>query len=455
MKFSIITLFPELYEPFLATSLISRAQEKGVVSFKVDTLFSQCQLKERVDAPTFGHGSGMLLRPEVMERAITACEASQGPAFKIFFSPAGKKLDQDLLRSIYQRVQEKKHVMLLPARYEGMDARVEQTYADEIISLGDFVLMGGDLPAMVFLEGFLRLIPGVVGRQESVERDSFVGPFVDFPEYTAPVVWKGIEVPEVIRSGDHERMRQWRENQAIERTVFGHFDWLRQHHTSDEQNEKILATIPTHYAVLMHDQVLLPGEITPESTQGARGARVGTTSITSLDIHDIARSAKTYGLRGYFLVTPLEDQRKIASKLLHFWQEGVGITYNPHRHEALSSVHIRSSLQEVCRMIEEKEGAKPLVVATSAQLPTSPEGRANVISYGDQSQVWEQRRPVLLVFGTGRGLAPHIVEGADFILAPLEGYAPFNHLSVRSAAAVIFDRWLGINLRKDEVGKRS
>lgn len=440
MKFSIVTLFPELYEPFLATSLIHRAQEKGSLGFHLENLFSQCQPRERVDAPTFGHGSGMLLRPEVIERAVTACEAASGPAFKIFFSPAGKKLDQDLLRSIYTRVQEKQHVMLLPARYEGMDARVEQEYADEIISVGDFVLMGGDLPAMLFLESFLRLIPGVVGRQESVERDSFVGPFVDFPEYTAPVVWKGHEVPEVIRSGDHQKMNQWREQQAIERTVFGHFEWLRQHPTTKEQHAKILGAIPPHYAVLMHDQVLLPGD--------TGGHRVGTTSITSLDIHDIARSAKTYGLQGYFLVSPLEDQQKIASKLLTFWKEGVGVTYNPHRHEALRNVHTVASLERACQAIEEREGKKPLLVATSAQLPTSEAERAKVITYFDQARVWSSRRPVVLIFGTGRGLAPEVLERVDFVLAPLEGYAPFNHLSVRSAAAVIFDRWLGENLRK-------
>lgn len=454
MKFSIVTLFPQLYEPFLATSLIHRAQEKGTVSFQVESLLSYCQPKERVDAPTFGHGSGMLLRPEVIERAVTACEAASGPAFKIFFSPAGKKLDQDLLRSLHARVQEKQHVMLLPARYEGMDARIEEEYADETISLGDFVLMGGDLPTMVFLEGFLRLIPGIVGRQESVERDSFIGPFVDFPEYTAPAVWKGRSVPEVVRSGDHKQMQLWRDQRAIERTVKGHFGWLRQHATSAEQHTKILATIPPHYAVLMHDQVLLPADIVPEGKQGD-SYRVGTTSITSLDIHDIARSAKTYGLQGYFLVTPLEDQRRIASKLLHFWQEGVGVTYNPHRAEALASVQIRPSLDEVRRVIREREGKEPLIVTTSAQVPTSPQGRAKVISYDDQALVWAEDRPVVLVFGTGRGLAPQLLEGADFILAPLEGYAPFNHLSVRSAAAVIFDRWLGIHLRREEIGKRS
>ena len=149
---------------------------------------------------------------EVIERAVDAQEHAHGKAFKIFFSPSGRRLDQDLLKKLLQSIEEKEHLMLLPARYEGMDSRVEEHYADEIISAGDFVVMGGDLPAMLLMEGLLRLIPGVVGKAESVEQDSFFGPFVDHPHYTAPVVWKDLEVPEVLRSGNHAFIAQWRES---------------------------------------------------------------------------------------------------------------------------------------------------------------------------------------------------------------------------------------------------
>src|SRR5579871_559261 len=184
MKISILSVFPDLYGPFLQTSLIKRAQDQGLVSFYLSSFFSQVSPKERIDAPTFGHGAGMVLKPVVVQKAITDQEAQRGKAFKIFFSPHGKKLDQHLLQDLVRRIGMQGHALLIPARYEGMDARVEEHYADEIVSVGDFVLMGGDLPAMILLEGLLRLVPGVVGKQESVELESFSGPFVDYPEYT-------------------------------------------------------------------------------------------------------------------------------------------------------------------------------------------------------------------------------------------------------------------------------
>lgn len=432
MIVSILTLFPEMYDAFLATSLIRRSQEQGIATYDVTNMFAFCAPKERIDGPTFGHGSGMVLRPEVIERAVAEREQAHGKAFKVFFSPRGKKLDQDLLKQLAAKLQDTKHLMLLPARYEGMDSRIEEHYADEVISIGDYVLMGGDIPAMVFLEGLLRLVPGVVGKQESVEQDSFTGPLVDYPEYTAPVEWNGLMVPEVLRSGNHKLIQEWRERSALEKTIFEHFEWLRNHTTTNEQNKKIHEMMPPHYAALMHTDVLLPE------------GREGTTSVTSLDIHDIARSAKTYGLQGYSLVTPLEDQKRIVHKLLNFWQEGVGVTYNPDRHEALCQVDVQDSLEAVIEAIAQKEGKKPLVVTTSAQ----PVETAQNITYYDQAIVWKEKRPVLFVFGTGRGLAPKVFEKSDFNLAPILGYSHFNHLSVRSAAAVIFDRWLGINLRK-------
>ena len=162
-------------------------------------------------------------------------------------------------------------------------------------------------------------------------------------------------------------------------------------------------------------------------------------SVTSLDIHDIARSAKSYGIKGYYLVTPLKDQQKIVKKLLNFWQEGFGVTYNPHRHEALRDVQVVDSLEAVEADIIAREGLKPLAVTTSAQNVQHP----STITFYDQAQVWASKRPVMLIFGTGRGLALQVIQKADFNLVPLEGYSNFNHLSVRSAAAVIFDRWLG------------
>lgn len=432
IKISIVTAFPALYEPFVATSLLKKADEKGLISCDIQSLFSFVEPKERIDAPPYGHGAGMLIKPVVIERAVEAQEAKHGKAFKVFFSPHGQKMTQTVLTELAQQVQNAQHLLVLPARYEGMDARVEEQYADAILSVGDCVLMGGDIPAMMFLEGVLRLLPGIVGKESSVEHDSFSGPFVDYPSYTEPVVWQGKEVPAVLRSGDHGAVDAWRQAQAVERSVFDHFDWLRSSSLTTAQKSAVEKTIPPHYAALMHSDVLVSAE-----------KIIGTTSVTSLDIHDIARSARTYGIKEYFIVTPLGDQQKVVQKLLDFWHHGPGRPYNPNRFEAVNQVSIQASLDAVVAHIKKETGLEPLIVVTSA-VNTPHRG---LITYHDQAEVWRHKRPVLLVFGTGRGLAPHLVERAEYLLVPLDGVTQFNHLSVRSAAAIIFDRWLGLNIR--------
>ena len=384
MNISILSVFPDLYDRFLQTSLVRRAAQAGTVSYDIDAYSAFSKPGSRIDAPTFGHGAGMLIKPTVVQAAVEAKEQKYGKAFKVFFSPHGKKLNQDLLKKIAHAAMDRGHLLLMPARYEGMDARVEQHYADEIISVGDFVVMGGDIPAMLFLEGMLRLIPGVVGKQESVQHDSFTSAFVDHPEYTEPVSWQGSEVPSVIRSGNHAAIQTWRSKQAENRTVLQHFDWLRSSSMTDEQRLLATKNIPPHYAVLMHGQVLSG----PDRVEG-------TTSVTSIDIHDIARSAKTFGIKQFFIVTPLKDQQKIVQKLLDFWQKGIGITYNPKRHDALKDVRIVSHFDDVIKIIEKQEKSDPLIMTTSAR--TSHYGRS--IFFGDQSVVWETKRPVLFVFG--------------------------------------------------------
>ncbi len=428
MKISILSVFPDLFKPFLSASLIGRAQKSGLVSFDLVDYRSHCAPKERIDAPTYGHDAGMLMRPEVVERAIEAQDAKHGPSFKIFLSPQGKKLDQSRAVALARKIAQQEHVTLVTARYEGIDSRVVQHYADEVISVGDVVLMGGDVPAMMLLEAVLRHLPGVVGRQESVEKESFMGPFLDAPVFAPPVTWKGYEVPEIVRSGDHAAIARWQEDEAAHKSVIGHFDWIRQSQLSAQQRQLVRKHIPAHYVALMHSEVL---------TRGQKGA--GDTSVTSLDIHDIARSAATYDLQKYYVVTALCDQQRITEQLLDFWQTGAGITYNPQRHEAVQRVAVMPNLDEAIADLKKREGAEPIVIATSAR---SVEHRA-VIDFGDQEKVWSLGRPVLILLGTGQGLAPSVLERSDFVLAPVRGFADFNHLSVRSAAAIIFDRWLG------------
>lgn len=432
MNVSILTLFPELYKEFLQTSLIKRAAEKKLVSFDTHSLFNYVESKKRIDDTTFGHSSGMLIKPNVIEDAMNDIESKHGQAFKIILSPQGKKLDQHYAHKLWDKIKNADHVALLASRYEGIDARVEKYYADEVVSVGDFVTMGGDVPAMLLMECLFRFMPGVVGKQESVDLDSFSGAFVDHPEYTKPVEWKGMTVPEVLRSGNHGAITQWRKEKAAEVTVKKHFGWLRSCRLTDEERVLSRKYIPSHYAALMHSDILL------------KGGRIGTTSVTSIDIHDIARSCATYGLKDFFIVTPLSDQQEMIQTFLNFWHEKkVGGEYNKDRHEALNRVVLQESLSKVVADIKQKEGKKPIIIGTSARLDDA----GSMLTYHQQDVVWQQDRPVLFLFGTGQGMSENLLKECDYMLQPVNGFTDFNHLSVRSAAAIIFDRWLGVLLK--------
>lgn len=444
IKISIITVFPELYDTFIKTSLIGRAVQDKLVEFNFIKFSNMCSPKERIDEPTVGPGAGMIIKPEVMEKAIELCQEKFGLGFKIFFSPQGKKLDQPLLHKLYSQLDSTKsdksfdteqnnsqdtHLIMVCARYEGIDERVEGHYSDLSLSIGDYVLMGGDLPAQVFLEGFLRLLPNVVGRSESVEKESFQSGFLDHPEYGLPVEWKGMSVPEILRSGNHAEIEKWRKDQAAKKTILNRFDWFKQSHPTQNDIKLCTKNIPPHYVVLMHSQV------------NTKDTKSGHTSVASIDIHDIARSSTTYGIKKYFLVTELEDQLKIIQTFLNFWQSDVGMNYNQSRYNAVSRVSTVKTLDEVIEKIEKLENAKPLIVTTSAK--DHPFGQK--IDYYSQGTVWKHGRPVLLVLGTGQGLNDEIMQKSDFILTPILGMTDYNHLSVRSAAAIILDRWLGLN----------
>jgi tRNA (guanine37-N1)-methyltransferase len=211
MRIRVLTIFPELFGPFLATSLVGRAIEKGILEVEVHDLREFTEDRHRsVDDEPYGGGGGMVMTAGPWLRAVRAVEGE----WRILLSPQGKRLDDAKVRELAARGD----LLLMCGRYEGIDERVRQTVVDEEISIGDYVLSGGELPAMVLIEALSRQVPGVVKLADSVEQDSFRAGLLDYPHYTRPPVVEGLAVPEVLTSGDHAAIRRWREREALRAT---------------------------------------------------------------------------------------------------------------------------------------------------------------------------------------------------------------------------------------------
>ncbi|MBW2425038.1 MAG: tRNA (guanosine(37)-N1)-methyltransferase TrmD [Deltaproteobacteria bacterium] len=219
MRIDILTLFPALFEPFLETAFVAVAREQGAAAIEAHDLRAWAPDRHRsVDDEPYGGGPGMVMTPEPLVPAIEALAGPKGPdrrARVVYLSPQGDPLTQSRLTELA----EEPALLLVCGRYEGVDQRVLDLAVDEEISIGDYVLSGGELPAMVLVEGIVRLLPGVLGNPESLARESFSGgDLLEGPHYTRPPVYRGLPVPEVLRSGHHAEIERWRRERALART---------------------------------------------------------------------------------------------------------------------------------------------------------------------------------------------------------------------------------------------
>ncbi len=215
MRIQVLTIFPELFRPFLETALLGRAIERGRLSVAVHDLRDFTRDRHRsVDDEPFGGGGGMVMTAPPWLAAVRELSRGASP-WRVMLSPQGERLDEAKVRELADR----EDLLLLCGRYEGIDERVRQTVVDEEISVGDFVVSGGELPAMLLIEAVSRQVPGVVQRTDSVERDSFRSGLLDFPHYTRPSEVEGRTVPAVLLSGDHAAIERWRELEALRLTL--------------------------------------------------------------------------------------------------------------------------------------------------------------------------------------------------------------------------------------------
>lgn len=210
MRFDIITIFPGMFAPVLNESIIRRAQEKKKVTIRVHDLRMYTTDKhKKVDDRPFGGGPGMVMTPQPFFDAVRKIKGKR-KAKVILMSPAGKPLTQKLARGLAKQ----KNLILLCGHYEGVDERVREKLVDESISVGDYVLTGGEIPAMVLMDCLTRLVPGVLGKEASLQDESFEDGLLEYPHYTRPANFRGIKVPDVLLSGNHLAINKWRKEQA-------------------------------------------------------------------------------------------------------------------------------------------------------------------------------------------------------------------------------------------------
>jgi tRNA (guanine37-N1)-methyltransferase len=233
VKFDIVTIFPGMVEAGLAEGVVGRARERGVLDVAVHNLRDFTTDRHHVvDDVPFGGGPGMVMKPEPLFAAMEAIVTSRGqPGAVVLLTPAGRRFTQAEAR----RFAGLGHVVALCGRYEGVDERVRERWATDEVSIGDYVLSGGELPALVFVDAVARLVPGVVGDDQSVEADSFGRGLLDYPHYTRPAVFAGMAVPGVLTSGHHGEIRRWRRQEALRRTLARRPDLLETAELDDEE----------------------------------------------------------------------------------------------------------------------------------------------------------------------------------------------------------------------------
>lgn len=231
MRCDVLTLFPKIIEAILSESILKRAVEKGLLEVKIYNIRDFTEDRHHiVDDYPYGGGGGMVLKPEPIFRAIDELKKDREERKVILLSPQGRTLEQKIAERLSQ---DPRRLTFICGHYEGIDERVRRV-VDEEISLGDYVLTGGELAAMVVIEASVRLIPGVLGDKRSAVEDSFSGGILDYPHYTRPSEFKGMKVPEVLLSGNHEEIRIWRRKEALERTLDRRPDLIEKANLTEE-----------------------------------------------------------------------------------------------------------------------------------------------------------------------------------------------------------------------------
>ena len=419
MRIDILTIFPSIFESFLGESLLSKGIEKGLLEIHIHDIRKYSKDKhKKVDDMPYGGGAGMVMSPQPIVDALRDIKSESESGKTLLLSPGGKPLSQ----IDAARFSKEKSLVLICGRYEGIDQRIHDSFVDEEISIGDFVLNGGEVAAMAVIEAVFRLIPGAVGSEESVEFESYNKNLLEHPQYTRPEDFEGMKVPGVLLSGNHKEIEKWRLEKSLEKTESVRPDLFAKGSDEIKKNIKFSMAL-VHYPVL-----------------GKKGETI-TGSITTLDVHDFARIGKTYSAETVYVITPVEDQQRLIERLYRHWTESETLKeLDGRRTEALDIVKVVPSIGAMIKDAK-KRGRKIKILATSAVDVKNSVSPARWLKSIKEGEEW------IVLYGTAYGLAPELIESADAVLEPIDGRGEFNHLPVRGASAIITDRLLG-NLRR-------
>ena len=231
LRFDIVSIFPGMFESPFGDSIIQRAREEGLLDLRVHDLRDYSLNKHRkVDDTPFGGGVGMVMNVEPIARVLAAIKKEVPETRTILLSPGGRPFDQEKAWELSRLPS----LTLICGRYEGIDERVRLHFVDEEISIGDYILTGGEIPAMVLVEAISRLVPGVLGDPESTVEESFAGDLLEYPQYTRPRDYQGFKVPEILVSGDHKKIRDWQKAEALKKTARVRPDLLKKNKRQDK-----------------------------------------------------------------------------------------------------------------------------------------------------------------------------------------------------------------------------
>lgn len=238
IAFDVITIFPSIFSAYLSEGIVKRAIKRGIVNIRVHDLRDYARDKHRsVDDYPYGGGPGMVMKPEPFFRAVRAIKSDGIESCTIMLSPQGELFNQSMAVMLSKM---DKRLILLCGRYEAIDERVREALVDMEISIGDYILTGGELPALVIIDSVVRLLPGALGDEESLREESFTWGILDYPHYTRPPEFEGLKVPDVLLSGHHEEIALWRRKEALKRTLRRRPDLLEKAELTELDHKLIL-----------------------------------------------------------------------------------------------------------------------------------------------------------------------------------------------------------------------